>query len=330
MTSPVARFLPLFAALSAVTPACAPEPEGDELEFRTTCETCGSNSPQIDDAPFPELSLSGQPNSAGVSLVGLRDPVTQVLHPLVIAGRDELVVLDENDAILYHGADLIDWFLVLEKDGDPVFGQIVAYNAAEPALDNSGRPFNTYAIAFVDNSGIVTTKNVCPTYWDEPTNPVLTIIAGATYDRVLKRVQFDSDWVTFACKDQAAFKAKALGYEQNVNFAQTGAPATQDQQDATLKMITADYCGGGFSFTEQNTSVLWANTAGTVLPKTDPNDPNEIEGIEAVWNQDGAICLTTPRKGNLADVEAECPGIPLCSNVDWANMAHEWVTWKPL
>ncbi|WP_434426068.1 ADYC domain-containing protein [Nannocystis pusilla] len=336
MTSPVARFLPVFATLSAVTPACAPEPEYPELEFRTTCGVnCPpTNSPHINDAPFPELSLSGQPNSAGVTLVGLSGPPGNAsLHPLVVANRDELVVLDENGDILYSGADLVGWRVHLEKDNDLKWGQILAYNPAEPPLDDSGRPFTTYAIAFTDNTGpIFTTQNVCPTYWNEPTNPVLTIIAGETYDRDLKKVDLiDGDWVTFACKDEAAFKAKALGYEQNVEFAQTGAPATRDQQDATLKMITTDYCGTGFSFTEQNTSIFWGNTAGTVVPKVDTNDPDEVEGLEAVWDQHGAICITTPRKGDVANVQAVCEEpIPDCANVNWANMPHEWVTWKPL
>jgi hypothetical protein len=335
MTSPIARFLPVFVTLSAVTPACAPEPENDEIDYRETCGTCPTNSPQIDDAPFPELSLSGQPNSAGVTLVGLSGPPgNAALHPLVISGRDELVVLDENDAVLYHGADLINWEILLEKDGDTKRGKIVAYNPAEPGLDDSERPFTTYAISFMDNNGPpFFTKNVCPTYWNEPTSPVLTLIAGETYDRVAKTVDLiNADWVTFACKDQAAFKAKALGYEQNVDFAQTGAPATRAQQDATLKMITADYCGFGFSFTEQGVSIVWGNTAGTVLPKADPNDPSEVEGIEAVWNNGGAICLSTPRLVDIGKVETECPDldIPQCDEINWANMSHEWVTWKPL
>ncbi|MCY1061804.1 ADYC domain-containing protein [Nannocystis sp. SCPEA4] len=323
MLAHFARFLPLSAALLAMTAAaCTYAPE-DEQSYRDS-GTLTVNSPEIDDAPFPELSLSGQPNSAGVSLVGLRDPNGN-LHPLATNSRDELVVYDDNHNLLFSGDDLVDWTLVLEKDGVEVEGTILTYDGDVPGWTDDGRPITTYAISFPGTAADPGHKNVCPTYRDEPLNPVLTIIRGATYDRELKEVDLiDADWVTFACADQAAYKAKALGYHQGENFAGTTAPATRDQQDATLKMITADYCGTGHSFTVQGTAIHWENSARTVTIA-----PGTVYGyFEAIWGKDGAICLNDPRAVDRSEVEAECD-IPLCP-IDWETTSHEWATWKPL
>ncbi|MFY0533505.1 ADYC domain-containing protein [Nannocystis pusilla] len=212
--------MPLCVAVLAVTPACTSMPEDDELEFRETCGTCGNNSPEINDAPFPELSLAGAPNSAGVSLVGLRDPLDSEIYPLDTDDRGSLVVYKgDTTQVLAGGEDLVGWNLVLEKDDDLLEGTILVYNDEEPSLADEGRPFTTYAIWFVDNGSPIVTKNVCPTYWNQPTAPVLTVIRGETYNRADKEVDLiEDEWVTFACKDQAAFKAKAFGYEQGQLF----------------------------------------------------------------------------------------------------------------
>ncbi|WAS95733.1 ADYC domain-containing protein [Nannocystis punicea] len=325
MSADFAPVLPLSVALFAVlAAACAPDTE--EQMFRDTGQPT-FNSPEIDDAPFPELSLSGVPNSAGVSLVGLRGP-GNVIHPLRTNGRDELVVYDEDETtILYHGADLNGWELVLEKDGVQVSGWISNYNGNAPAWNDEGRPLTTYVIWFLE-PGTNITKNVCPETVDWPTAPVVTLIVGETYDRVGKQVDLiDGDWVTFACSGQAAYKTKALGYEQGEPFGDTMVPATRDQQTATLKMITADYCGTGHSFTAQGKAIQWANTAGTV---TIPFG-TVLGNFEAVWDHNGAICIDIPRLASRAEIEAECPGqIPDCADIDWENTPHEWVTWTPL
>ncbi|WAS95732.1 ADYC domain-containing protein [Nannocystis punicea] len=329
MSANFAPALPLSIALFAVlAAACAPDTE--EQMFRDTGQPT-FNSPEIDDAPFPELSLSGQPNSAGVTLVGLRDP-GNVIHPLRTNGRDEIVVYDASETtILYRGANLVGWDLVLEKDGDELSGTITHYNGDAPAWSDEGRPLTTYVIKFEgDEPGNF--KNVCPDVMGSPDAPVVTLIVGETYDRVLKKVDLiDGDWVTFACSGQAAYKAKALGYEQGEFFADTMAPATRAQQDATLKMITADFCGTGDSFTEENTPIRWENTAGTVtLPQ--PGEPGYVPTIlEAVWNDERALCLSNPRRGDLGKVEAICPNLlPHCDDIDWATEPHEWVSYKPV
>lgn len=322
MSTATVRLLSLAAALTALTGACTPEFEGEDDGEPTlrNCETCNTNSPAINEFQFPELHLGGLPNSAGVRLVGLINPKDNVTYKLTVDGHEDLAAVDAQNKIVARGAALVGWVLMLEKDAVRVTGMIAAHDATIASWAQPGRPMTAYAIAFSDKN---MTKNVCPTYFDTPWTPVLTIIRGETYDREHKLVDLvDSQWVTFACADEAAYKAKRLGYEQNIPFGATNQPATIAQQDATLKMITADYCGTGKSFTQQGTKLFWENTAHTVTL------PNPVSNLEAVWTEDGALCLDTPRYVDRAKVQAECD-IPKCGNIDLAQVPHEWVTWVP-
>lgn len=311
--------LTLTATLVAPLGACTAELVGDGDDPVLRCGGCNLNSPVINDARFPELHLGGLPNDDGVSLVGLHDPATQTTYALGTNGLEDLTALD-GSTVVAEGEELIGWLLVLEKGPDTVFGMIVAHDRIESwAVGNL--PMSAYAIAFAD---VNLTKNVCPTYAGSPNTPVLTIIPGQTYDNVAKEVGLvDADWVTFACADQAAYKAKRFGYEQNLPFAGTNQPASIDQQNATLKMITADYCGLGKSFTVHGTQVGWENAAQTVSEGANLGD------IEAVWTESGALCLSAPRHPDIAQkVEEECI-LPDCDTIDLAQVDYEWITWTP-
>ena len=91
-------------------------------------------------------------------------------------------------------------------------------------------------------------------------------------------------------------------------------PASAGARQATLKMITADYCGGGQSYTANGTPVVWRNRAGTV----DSTDLHTPDAVEAVWTAGGALCLDTPR---IADVTCQ---LPSCAGLDLED--GEWLT----
>jgi hypothetical protein len=76
-----------------------------------------------------------------------------------------------------------------------------------------------------------------------------------------------------------------------------------------LKMFTADVCGDGTSFTVHGQPLLWA----------DANHLTAFErsaaSLEAVWTDQGAVCLDTPRRPELAAViAAHCGALPRCTN----------------
>jgi hypothetical protein len=181
-----------------------------------------------------------------------------------------------------------------------------------------------YALAYQDP---VTQEffNVCPESGSDADDTAVTLIRGETYDQALKRTNPGmTRWFTIACRDEAAYKMKRMNYGPNDSFGSTGQPATVAQRDATLKMITADYCGTGHSYTAQGTQVHWRNRSARVdtYPLLVP-----IGGaptIEARWTADGASCLTDTRYVDPDDVGCEIPTCP-------ANQitAYEWTTWVP-
>ncbi|MDC0720499.1 ADYC domain-containing protein [Nannocystis bainbridge] len=309
------RHVPL--ALLALTVACTEIPGEDDLQFRTTNDTTPLNSPDINHAPVPEVALDGQENFAGVTLVGLRhlETSSQIFQLDTI---DDALVARDGSSIIASGSDLLGWELVMERDGHELIATISGYSDDIEALADDGEPLTAYALSYHGlKDGVWGQWNECPEFAASPDSPVLTLIRGQTYDREDRRVDLiDPDWVTFACLGEAAFKAKSLGYSQSRIFPGTSAPATRAQQDATLKMITADYCGTGHSFTEQGVAIDWQNRAASVTPAATPGD------LEAVWGPDGALCLEEPRLRPRQDVEAECT-IPSCAGFDFTG-AWEW------
>src|SRR5690606_27578518 len=104
------------------------------------------------------------------------------------------------------------------------------------------------------------------------------ILGGERYDENLKMVLPDQPrWFTLACAGSAAAKMKLLGYGPQ------SSTTTPSQRQATVKMITADYCGDGQSYTQSGTEVHWANASGTVAPEPDA----ALGALEAVWTEDG-------------------------------------------
>lgn len=323
MSLAAARLLSATAALLALSAACTLETD-DLGEVDLRCAGCNMNSPHINGYKFPELHLGGAPNSDGVSLIGLRNPALPgVTYRLSTNIREALVAVDGNDEVVRGEGELVGWQLVLMKNNVEKIGTIEAYDATIPGWDDLHRPMSVYAISFDDPSAPAGSQNVCPTWNNLPFRETLTIIRGQTYNREQKRVDLiDPDWLTFACADQAAYKAKALGYQQSRIFEGTFDPATREQQDATLKMITADYCGIGHSFTEHGVQLNWENAAQTVTT-------SNTATIEAMWDADGAICLNdTPRLVERHEVKAVCGDPPpTCDMIDPDDYDVEWITY---
>src|SRR5690606_26718795 len=97
-------------------------------------------------------------------------------------------------------------------------------------------------------------------------------LGGEAYDLDSKTVApKDPGWITVASAGSAAAKLRLLGYGPQ------SSETTPDQRQATLKMITADYCGDGTSYTENGTPVLWENVGGSV------HVAGEASSVESVW-----------------------------------------------
>ncbi len=290
-------------------------------EFRATasCSSCGlgsTNSPTINSFEIPELHLDGHLNDDGVSLGMIIDPDGKEFRLRVI--NEEFAVMTGGQTL--SGADLLGWTIRLDSPGGTYDLEITKHES-HASLANAGPAISAYGLKYESHETPGEFLSVCPN--SQPEESVVTLILGETYDRELKTVTpGQSAWFTLACADEAAFKMKAMNYGPNADFNNTGAPATVQQRQAPLKMITADYCGSGVSYTVQGTPLIWHDTANTVGPENVPT-PNMRE---AYWNADGAMCLDTPRFVDNSEVKEECD-LPACSEIDPSQRV--WATITP-
>lgn len=318
-----------LALLFALTPAACTDETTDPgaAEFRTSGPGCigcvGNNSPRVNDYPFPELHLDGEANNDGVTLVGIVSP-TNVLHTLDLVG-DDFVARDGVGNIVATSYSLVGWKIaLLPDDGPGQLIQIMAYDPYIPSWATGAAPISGYALAYQDS---ITGNhvNVCPDSGNNAADISVTLIGGETYDPELKRTNPGmTRWVTIACRDEAAYKMKRMNYGPNDTFGSTGQAASVAQRDATLKMITADYCGTGVSYTAQGTQLHWKNRSALVNTYPPFIALNKPPKIEARWTADGASCLSNTRYVDLDDVDCDIPTCPVNQIT-----AHEWTTWVP-
>jgi len=93
-------------------------------------------------------------------------------------------------------------------------------------------------------------------------------------------------WFNISCAGEAPVKM--------LRARTGGAVAPQspvEQRQATLNMFTASYCGpNGHRYTHLGVPITWSDKSG-------PNQIGQVASYEAVWNQNGAVCLVHPRLG---------------------------------
>ena len=71
------------------------------------------------------------------------------------------------------------------------------------------------------------------------------------------------------------------------------------------------------------TRLDWENLAETVSPDAPPS----WSDIEALWDEDGAICLINPRVATLTEVAVRCT-LPTCTSQMVTTEQHEWTSWR--
>jgi hypothetical protein len=107
--------------------------------------------------------------------------------------------------------------------------------------------------------------------------------------------------VSFACETGAAFKCADWGYAPWDN---------EEVHQSCTRMVRADYCGDGRSFTRDGTLILISNNAG------------DLEGTrEAGWDASGATCVDHARfeayTANGAEQLPSCfADLPSCEEDD--------------
>ncbi len=315
---------PALWACTAIAGCDAPEP--DETTFRGgtyQCPRwqCGSNTSQINGKSFQELHLGGQPNADGISLAGFVAPLGLLLGWQLGVEGDELVArggLFGNSTL--RGTQLIGSIILLKLDGVITLPVVIAGYEEVDSWAANGEPVPAYALVYADLSQPLLTRSVCKGTLLDPLQASVVVLSGERYDLEDKTViPGQSGWITFACAGSAAAKMSLLGYGPNAAFADGSTPHTAAERQATLKMITADYCGDGTSYTEDGMLLGWENQGGTVVSS------GELGASEAIWTEDGAFCLDTPR---LVDREDVACSLPRCD--DFGLDDGEWATYLDL
>jgi len=300
-------------AATIFLPACLdaetePEPEVAARGYSCPAWRCGFNAAEVNGRSLRELNLDGLPGSDGVRIVGSVPPPLRLGFVLDVQG-DELVF--RKGSTVLRGHQIVGGIILVQLPGGlPVPVTILSHEKVSSWAE--GRPaISAYRLVYPELFELLGVRNVCSGGLLDPVASLATVLGGERYDEASKTVLAGQPrWFTLACAGSAAAKMKLLGYGPQ------SSATTPAQRQATLKMITADYCGDGESHTENGTALYWANQDGSVAP---PGGA-ALGEVEAVWTEHGALCLEATR---LAGVAVGC-ALPACSAL--ALDDGEWVT----
>lgn len=298
---------------------------------------CGANAAEINELPLGELHLVPGQNTGAISawnarIIGFMAPPDAPGGPFgyILRVQDGELSAVKN-AFTLEGSDLLGSKITIENTGDDTTVELIIHDHGT-VMSWTGNPFpvNRYLLTSYDATQQRHVP-VCADATDTSHDSAWSVlVSGERYSWSAKSVvatgQEGAGWFNISCKDNALYKMKLMGYDPQPPAANPHS-TTSAQRQATLKMVTADYCGTGYSFTETGTPLHWLNQAGWSDNGTPP-----ASAFEAYWNHTGALCLDMPRQG-MSELQAildECASVdkqlPLCS--DFAGV-YEWSTEKP-
>lgn len=314
-TRPVSRAL-VLASLSALSFGCDVEEASGEVTFRPGsgwCSQCGliyNNAAIVNGASLADIHLD-YASTSGVKLRPGNSPQNQPFRLDYDWDNDRFVgiMLDGSDEQVLEGRGFVGAKIVLEMPGAVTIDlEITDYDDDIRSWSATGERITAYRAQYLGPNGIAP---LCPSV--DPNNQWFTLIGGEIYGQ---GVQAAPRSITIACVGEAAAKMKLMDFHP---AGSRGASVAERQ--ATLRMITADYCGTGQSFTQTGTPVAWRDWQGLIKP------PYGEDVMEALWTESGASCLSTPRFVAREDVEAVC-SIPVCEDESIVDGAI-WRTMLP-
>lgn len=300
--------------LGATEQAAKAQPDGDD-----GCPpwACGSNSPEIDLGTFHELNLSGTvlissttykaptPNLEGFAITAFRrwelDGVWKWKSYQAEVKNAFLVAKDNAGNIVHSGSDVVGMAFTVTRGAQTYYLRVAAFSrmylwAKKP--DGAPAVTPTYRFTWSKTPPAAATSgtavNLCGANTDGDGMPDnLAVIYEA--DRIqADPIRFGGDpnpeWFNIGCAGHLVAKQHLTGNTKAAAVLLGVAPAPATMRTTNLKMLSADYCGGGDPFTVAGTSLHWLDNTGRMN--------NLAAGsfeIEARWNETGAICVNTPR-----------------------------------
>lgn len=293
-------------------PEAADEVDEGDVGFRNVCSatpdpdwgcrTCGyQNSPIASGYPMSVLMQYIPPGSTAPNqLTGIEDDTNyKNRHPVEVIGSK--LVAHTNAWGDLEGQDLVGWSLVVKNGATETLLRIDAFEEKEDWVDCS--PIPTYGLLdWVPSGGPDggSWESVCPGLTGDNTTVVFT--AGETYNANGKmKVAEEPDLVTVGCRSHAVAKLKFAGYDPN--YAPMGIASNEDERQSGLRMFAAAYCpNSGASYTTTGTPIAFTDPLGfhTSLPLG--------ATLEAIWDQNQALCLDAPRHTTPGCGYSRCSG----------------------
>jgi ADYC domain len=302
---------------------------------------CGSNSPTIDHYGFHELNLDGIANQQGFRILGTS--IGSDFFDLRVTGG-RIVAAGPSGKL--SGVAVLGARIYLEHKSGKQFAMTIADVTTVSEVVPPFKPVETYRFQWAEIvngqlpdivhagevlplPGFDQQQDVCPPIftapwsgeWNEaeqvpPYNSV--VYEGDRIDPVRREVRPNVDlrWFNIGCGHDTLVKLRLarttmLTAKKNWRLVQ-----------ATMKMLSADYCGTGMSFTRTGEPLVWRNLAGMELHSTPTS-------FEARWDENGARCLDMPRAAKtpnpdlsaaFPDIETaiadECTRPPPCASSD--------------
>jgi hypothetical protein len=307
------------------------------------CTTCGDNA-RVAEVEFHELDSSPtpRPNDQGLVIEGWQRDADHEKLTLKVEG-DRLKALS-NEGWL-EGQQLVDttFTVAVDTTGNP---EAACAEAKHYYLHIRGYDETSAFTAFWVDPG----QGRIPLYQFEWTaeggnDPIplcerrddgwgnvagtAAIFTGDRYDLRTNTVTprpLDDPWFTVACFGSALYKLHALRH--TTASGTSTRVTTGPQRQAYLKMLSADYCGGVYQFTRTGFRLNYVDQQGffpdgSGLPEDHPAK-KPIKTVEAIWNENGPVCLNDPRLftvDQIHRIDADCVLPPPCT-------AKQIVNWR--
>ncbi|HZI09403.1 MAG TPA: ADYC domain-containing protein, partial [Myxococcus sp.] len=278
-------------ALAACSPSteeeatASPQPEFESSTEALTTQNGGSlNGGSLNGGSLNGGSLNGG-SLNGNNLSGFVVSVDYALAAVNGSSDLDWVALEgttfhaQKGAVVYSGYDFINaWFYGNLGDGRRAKLRVAAMRqAAAPNAD-----LTEYFVEYMDDSGIW-----YPFCRDAANTPVWAYPVKGVYDYrsgvPTGGAHFDdAAHFTFACAGGAINKCVNLGYRP---WAQKEGVSLAPYHQACTRLIRADYCGDGTSYTQNGNRVNLYDPLGI-------QQDTEHWFFEANWDESGATCFS--------------------------------------
>jgi hypothetical protein len=314
----------------------------EESATITICDItrCGTNSPELDPAviKFHELNLRGLPNTQGLRVSRFVKGGI-VYTPQVVRGQLRGV----RTSVTITGTDLVGAQLTLIDGVGREFaitvasvGQVSArpLRPTYPGSSDLDDPMiETYDLRW-SRPGMTELEPICPSEGDTSDTwgmlPGWAVLSeGDQINAELKTVDpnIDLNWFNIGCAGYALAKLVLAGYTEAGQDDEH--KTTWEDRQALLKMLVADYCGNGTSFTVPGQPLYWQGRLSFLKFQDPVRTP-----VEARWSSQGAICLGEPRldanapsqwpaglsRPVITAIQNACSELPPCTNGDPDNL----------